>query len=69
MAALTSSAWLWQGRKGTGKAGAFSSDSAKKEAGASDKVQAAAKKYLYPIYDKCMAAAKEHDAKHPVLQV
>jgi hypothetical protein len=58
-----------KGRRGTNKAGVFSSDNQKKESAASDKVKKAAQRYLYPIYDKCMAASKEHDRVDPPLLV
>ena len=58
-----------KGRRGTNKAGVFSSDNQKKESAASDKVKKAAQRYLYPIYDKCMAASKEHDRVEPPLLV
>jgi hypothetical protein len=64
-----SSPLFFQGRAGTGKAGAFTSDNKDKEQAASGAVQSAAKTYLYPIYEKCMAAAAAHDVVHPVLQV
>jgi len=66
---LSVSAFYSKGRKGTSKAGVFSGDSAKKENAASDKVKKAAQRYLYPIYEQCMAASKEHDRVHPPLTV
>ena len=31
------------------------------------RVRFAVRRYLYPIYNKCMEAATEHDKVHPVL--
>mmetsp|Transcript_7013 Transcript_7013/g.13025 ORF Transcript_7013/g.13025 Transcript_7013/m.13025 type:complete len:245 (-) Transcript_7013:218-952(-) len=58
-----------KGRRGSGKAGQFEGDSNDKEKAASPKVKAAAQKLLYPVYDKCLAAAKAHDLVHPVSAV
>jgi len=33
------------------------------------RVRFAVRRYLYPIYNKCMEAATEHDKVHPVLTV
>ena len=57
---LESSKMYSKGRKGTPKAGEFGGDNEKKENAASEKIKTAAKRFLYPIYDKCVAAA-EHD--------
>ena len=57
---LESSKMYSKGRKGTPKAGEFGGDNEKKENAASEKIKVAAKRFLYPIYDKCVAAA-EHD--------
>ena len=66
---LSVSTMYSKGRRGTAKAGVFSNDNKKKEQAASDRVKKAADRYLYPIYNKCMEAAKEHDIVDPPLVV
>lgn len=66
--AVTSKSYS-KGRKGSGKAGSFEGDSKQKEKAASPQVKDAAQKFLYPVYEKCLAAAKAHDIEHPVVAV
>lgn len=43
-----------KGRKGTSKAGVFSSDNKKKEDAANSRVRSAAEKHLWPYYQRCL---------------